>query len=275
MGKSGGGKKKNKVTTDSSKKPNINGGNVSDAEILFLKRAQELKEEGNSKYQSGDFSGALERYSKGLKLIPNDHPNRAVFHSNRAACLMQINPIDYEEVISECSLALTVQPGLTRALLRRARAFEAVGKVDLAVEDVNAVLKTEPNHKEAMEMSRQLASPTQDSSSEETELKLDDWLHDFAQLFRSRLHVDPDAHLDLHDLGKDRFSEALEETLTSEEAEPLFDRAANKFQQMAAFALLNWGNVHMFAAQKRFALEESTEEAYEWVKQRTTTTRDG
>ncbi|VVA90912.1 unnamed protein product [Arabis nemorensis] len=274
MGKSGGGKKKkggggsNKVTTS---KPIVNGGNVSDAQILLIKRAQELKEEGNNKYQAGDFSGALERYSKGLEVIPNDHPNRAVFHSNRAACLMQINPNDYEDVITECSLALKFQPGFTRALLRRARAFEAVGKLELAVQDVNAVLKTEPNHKEAMEMSRQLASPpAEDSSSEYTEVEMDDWLFEFAQLFRSRLRIDPDAHVDLHNLGVDLCSEALEETLTSEEAQPLFDEAGAKFQKVAAIALLDWGNVLMLSAKKRIPLEESTVpgHAYEWVKQR-------
>ncbi|KFK43396.1 hypothetical protein AALP_AA1G120700 [Arabis alpina] len=288
MGKSGGGKKKksggggtNKVTTDSSK-PNVNGGNTSDTQILFLKRAQELKEEGTKKYQAGDYAGALERYSKGLKLVPDDHPNRAVFHSNRAACLLQINPIDYEEVISECSLALKIQPGFTRALLRRAKAFEALGKVDLAVEDVNEVLKAEPNHKEAMEMSRQqLASSTKDDvkknhtdcsscCSEETEGKMDDWIHDFAELFRTRLRIDPEAHVDIHDLAVDRCNEALEETLTSEEAQPLFEEAAGKFQQVAALALLDWGKVLILAAEKRNLLEESTVtgEAYEWVKQR-------
>ncbi|MCI22570.1 putative heat shock protein 70 (HSP70)-interacting protein, partial [Trifolium medium] len=37
-----------------------------------------------------------------------------------------MKPIDYESVISECTLALQVQPQFVRALLRRARAFEAV-----------------------------------------------------------------------------------------------------------------------------------------------------
>ncbi|KFK43394.1 hypothetical protein AALP_AA1G120500 [Arabis alpina] len=227
---SGGKKKKggggtDKVTTDSSKKPIVNGGNFSDAQ-LFIKCAQDLKEEAHKKYQAEDLSGALEYYSKGLKRIPDNHPNKAVFHSICAACLLQINPINYEEVIAECSLALKIQPGFTRALLRIAKAFEAIGKVDLAVQDVNTVLKAHPNHKEAMEILREAAPPTEDSSSEEMEM--DDWLYDFSQLFRSRLHIDPDAHADLHDI---RCTEAFEETLTSEEAQPLFDKAAEKFNR--------------------------------------------
>lgn len=543
MGKSGGRKKKsgggggggvnggsNQAENTASSKPIVNGGVDFDASI-FLKRAHELKEEGNKKFQGKDFAGALEQYSNGLKLIPKNHQDRALFHSNRAACLMQMKPVDYDNVIAECTMALKVQPGFTRALLRRARALEAVGKYELAVQDVNLLLGADPNHKDATEMSRRLmmaagsgpqsrpspaalgasaalggpvnglgpclpsrpvhkkvassstspvgslatskvvverqqmspviengsqsksqmpkivlkplidsskgnamkaesvavvtqekrirwrplkfvydhdirlgqmpvncgfkvlrdivrsrfpssksvlvkykdndgdlvtvtstaelrlaesvadalltkepesdksdsvgmlrlhvvdVSPEQEpplpeeeeeeeeveekvveeeivspptesvseteisneksdkekaSSSEDPEMKeleMDDWLFDFAQLFRSNVGIDPDAHVDLHELGMELCSEALEETVTSEEAQPLFEKAAAKFQEVAALAFFNWGNVHMCAARKRIPLEESAEKekvagqlqtAYEWVKERYT-----
>uniref|UniRef100_A0A1J3FZS3 Tetratricopeptide repeat protein 1 n=1 Tax=Noccaea caerulescens TaxID=107243 RepID=A0A1J3FZS3_NOCCA len=557
MGKSGGRKKKsggggggaggsnqvNPTETTVPAKPIVNGGVDFDTSI-FLKRAHELKEEGNKKFQAKDFNGAFEQYTNGLKLIPKSHPDRAVFHSNRAACLMQMKPIDYENVISECSMALKVQPGFTRALLRRARALEAVGKFELAVQDVNVLLGTDPNHKDATEMSHRLmmagsgpqsrpspaalgasaalggpvnglgpclpsrpvhkkvassspssspvgsltlpistttsnnssklerpvtengpesktqmpkivlkplidsskgatkvveqssssvavltqekrirwrplkfvydhdirlsqmpvncgfkvlreivrsrfpssksvlikykdndgdlvtvtsttelrlaesaadalltkepesdksesvgmlrlhvvdvspeqepplleeeeeeeeeveekpvveeetrTSPTESDaeisneksdkekavSSEDPEMKeleMDDWLFDFAQLFRSHVGIDPDAHVDLHELGMELCSEALEETVTSEEAQPLFDKAAAKFQEVAALAFFNWGNVHMCAARKRIPLSESAEKekvegqlqiAYEWVKEKYTLAKE-
>ena len=125
MGKSGGRKKKggvnqNHVSGDSNPVPNVNGG-VDLNSSIFLKRANELKEEGNKRFQAKDYVGALEQYENALKLTPKIHPDRAVFHSNRAACLMQMKPIDYETVIAECSMALQVQPRFARALLRRAR----------------------------------------------------------------------------------------------------------------------------------------------------------
>ncbi|ESQ35631.1 hypothetical protein EUTSA_v10006907mg [Eutrema salsugineum] len=549
MGKSGGRKKKsgggggsNQVnpSENTAKQPIVNGGVDFDASI-FLKRAHELKEEGNKKFQGKDFQGALEQYANALKLIPKNHPDRAVFHSNRAACLIQMKPIDYDNVIAECSMALKVQPGFSRALLRRARALEAVGKYELALQDVNLLLETDPNHKDATEMSRRLmmagsgpqsrpspaalgasaalggpvnglgpclpsrpvhkkvassssssshvgslslpvsttsnkverqqmnpvtengtesktqmpkivlkplndslkgsakaeqsssvvalaqekrtrwrplkfvydhdirlgqmpvncgfkvlreivrsrfpssksvlikykdndgdlvtvtstaelrlaesaadglltkepesdksdsvgmlrlhvvdVSPEQEpplpeeeeeeeveekpveeeirtspsesvseteiineksdkekaSSSEDPEMKeleMDDWLFDFAQLFRSHVGIDPDAHVDLHELGMELCSEALEETVTSEEAQPLFDKAAAKFQEVAALAFFNWGNVHMCAARKRIPLEESADKetvagqlqtAYEWVKERYTLAKE-
>ncbi|CAN6479072.1 unnamed protein product [Victoria cruziana] len=123
---------------------------------IFLKRAHELKEEGNRRFQSKDFAGALQQYELALKLIPKTHPDRAVFHSNRAACLLQMKPVQFDAVIAECTLALHAQPRFPRALLRRARAFEALGKFDLAVQDVQSLLQSDPNNQDALEIARRL-----------------------------------------------------------------------------------------------------------------------
>ncbi|KAH7855406.1 hypothetical protein Vadar_024485 [Vaccinium darrowii] len=47
------------------------------------------------------------------------------------------------------------------------------------------------------------------------------------------------------------YSEAMKETVTSEEAQYLFHMSAEKFQETAALALFNCGNVHMSSARKR------------------------
>ncbi|KDP20690.1 hypothetical protein JCGZ_21161 [Jatropha curcas] len=562
MGKSGGRKKKgsgglNQVSdggkiSNSTTVPNANGAVDFDSSI-FLKRAHELKEEGNKRFQNKDYVGALEQYDSALRLTPKTHPDRAVFHSNRAACLMQMKPIDYDTVIAECTMALQVQPRFVRALLRRARAFEAIGKYDMAMQDVQVLLGAEPNHRDALEIARRLrtalgprqeaqqdlqsrpspaalgasavrgapiaglgpclptrpvskkaanslggltvsagnkiekppvnlvsdngpdtkaqlpklvlkpssgspkpganlakdshgeqslsssmqlpvhghalevavrwrplklvydhdirlaqmpvnctfkvlreivskrfpssksvlikykdndgdlvtitctaelrlaessadsllpkepdtdktdaagmlrlhiveVSPeqepplleeeedkpleTQETKGDESgshsslgesvleaddaeidkeekevtkdktrvsedlegrEIEMDDWLFEFAQLFRTHVGIDPDAHVDLHELGMELCSEALEETVTSEEAQNLFDKAALKFQEVAALAFFNWGNVHMCAARKRIPLDESAgkevvaaqlQVAYDWVKEK-------
>lgn len=556
MGKSGGRKKKSGGVKaelgDNPINPVPNANGVVDLDSsIFLKRAHELKEEGNRRFQLKDYAGALEQYDSALRLTPKSHPDRAVFHSNRAACLMQMKPIDYDSVISECTLALQIQPRFIRALLRRVRAFEAIGKYEMAMQDVQTLLAAEPNHRDALEIARRIrtaiaprqeahqdlqsrpspaalgasavrgapigglgpclpARPMQKktvpvaqlgsaispnskpekaqssfvaecgsdpkpqlpklvlkpsngsskpnynqsksnrkeqlssmgalSSSEQAteavtrwrplklvydhdirlaqmplncnfgvlrdivskrfpssksvlikykdndgdlvtitcsaelrsaesfadsliaketetsktdsigmlrlhivevtpeqepplleeeeerpvesegleeeengshsslgdsvldtsgtelekkekegpkekqgdsedpeskEVEMDDWLFEFAQLFRSHVGIDPDAHIDLHELGMELCSEALEETVTSEEAQSLFDKAAAKFQEVAALAFFNWGNVHMCAARKRIPLDESAPKdimasqlqvAYDWVK---------
>ncbi|XP_022752999.1 protein CLMP1-like [Durio zibethinus] len=561
MGKSGGRKKKggsNQVSVDNNSSiatAHANGGVDLDSSI-FLKRAHELKEEGNRKFQNKDYVAALQHYDNALRLIPKTHPDRAVFHSNRAACLMQMKPIDYDTVIAECTMALQVQPCFVRALLRRARAFEAIGKYEMAMQDVQLLLGADPNLKDALEIASRLrtalgprqeaqqdlqrrpspaalgasairgapiaglgpclparplpkkttasssaasvvlpsnklekyqmnsaaengpenkaqlprlvlkpssgslkatdnlskdgqreqsfyasihgqvlevaikwrplklvydhdirlsqmpvncsfkvlreivskrfpssksvlikykdndgdlvtitcttelrlaessadapilkeseadktsgfgmlrlhiveVSPEQEpplpeeeeekplesdgakadesgshsslgdtvsegfdteiektgkeSSKEKVgasddpeckEVGMDDWLFEFAQLFRTHVGIDPDAHIDLHELGMELCSEALEETVTSEEAQILFDKAAAKFQEVAALAFFNWGNVHMCAARKRIPLDESAgkevlsaklQVAYDWVREKYSLARE-
>jgi tetratricopeptide (TPR) repeat protein len=556
MGKSGGARKKkgggNQVSADNSA-PNANGGVDLDSSV-FLKRAHELKQEGNDRFTSKDYVGALEQYDNALKLTPKTHPDRAVFHSNRAACLMQMKPIDYEAVIAECNMALQVQPRFVRAILRRAKALEAIGKYEMAMQDVQVLLGADPNNGDALEFARRLrtalgprqeaqqdlqsrpspaalgasavrgapvgglgpclparpvpkkatttaggsvilpnnkperpqtvlptengpeskvqlpklvlkpssgsskpANPSKDNRKENSslssvslrgqtpeaaiqwrplklvydhdirlaqmpvkctfrvlreivgkrfpssksvlikykddgdlvtitcsgelrsaesfvdnlipkdpetdktdsigmlrlhivevgpeqepplleeeeekdmesegnkgdesgynsslgesvlepadtginkieneaqkeksvaedpeskEVEMDDWLFEFAQLFRTHVGIDPDAHIDLHGLGMELCSEALEETVTSEEAQGLFDKAAAKFQEVAALAFFNWGNVHMCAARKRIPLDESAGKevvaaqlhvAYDWVKGRYSLARE-
>ncbi|XP_078437983.1 octicosapeptide/Phox/Bem1p (PB1) domain-containing protein / tetratricopeptide repeat (TPR)-containing protein [Wolffia australiana] len=457
---------------------------------VFIRRAHELKEEGNRRFQAKDFSEALGVYQLGLKLLPRSHPDRAIFHSNRAACLLQMTPVDHSAVVAECSLALAAQPGFPRALLRRARALEAIGRLAEAADDVSALLAADPDHREAAELARRLhvppAQPSRpspaalgasavrgaapvgglgpclparppppkkppppkpnspppsspklnppaadaaatvseqprpsppppetaaaaglplklvydhdirlaelgrrcgfralretvskrfpcsnsvlikfrdadgdlvtitssaelalavnslppgdtlklhivevppaqepplpeeeedleqqpeeknlDSMDEKQvaeagmeggedqgrlneevvkrigdlegkkeeeaggEVEMDDWLFEFAQLFRTQVGIDPDAHLDLHELGMELCSEALEETVTSEEAQELLAMAAGKFQEVAALALFNWGNVYMCAARKRMPLDPGQlRPAFDWVRER-------
>ncbi|KAF7071950.1 hypothetical protein CFC21_077161 [Triticum aestivum] len=513
---------------------------------VLLRRAHELKEEGNRLFQSRDYAGALRQYELALHLAPRGHPDRAVFHSNRAACLLQLRPVDHKAVAEECSLALQAEPRFPRALLRRARALEALGRYELALADTLALLALDPNHRDAIDLSHRLRSrisssssssasaaptheptsrpspaalgasavvaglgpslpsrpfpkkqsppspppplqqpgpamtkfnsspapklvpfsnspsssakastadisqktvpalsvpstqpvtetslinrkvvtrwrplklvyghdirlgempekcsfqtlrevvakrfpsskavlmkykdadgdlvtitctselrlaeacgvgtdamegdtklpmlrlhivevspeqepplPTEEQKLEEEELlitgedssshtsaevanaemtkpdlengvaeqstltgkkdcghaeckeaEIDDWLLQFAELFRNQVGIDADAHLDLHEVGMELCSEALEETVTSEEAQSLFEMAAAKFQEVAALALFNWGNVHMCAARKRIPLDESSPKeimsaqlrtAYDWVLER-------
>lgn len=564
MGKSGGRRKKGGANQNqgggvdnsgsSAAPPTANGGVESLDSSIFLKKANELKEEGNRRFQNKDYAGALQQYESALKLTPKTHPDRAVFHSNRAACLMQMKPVDYEAVIAECTMALQVQPRFVRALLRRARAFEAVGKYEMAVQDVQFLLAADPSNHDALDIAQRLRTalgprqeaqqdlhsrpspaalgasavrgapiaglgpclparpavkkgvnsvvgsvmspsnnkldksqsvlpnengpdtksqppklvlkpsngsakppnakkedhkeqsstihgqcsevairwrqlklvydhdirlaqmpvncsfrilrdlvskrfpssssvlikykdcdgdlvtitstdelrlaessvdshlvkePGEDKSdsvamlrlhivevspeqeplileedeekpvenegtkgdesgshsslgesvsevpdteidkvgkedapkekpvaagdTECKEVEMDDWLFEFAQLFRSHVGIDPDAHIDLHELGMELCSEALEETVTSEEAQGLFDKAASKFQEVAALAFFNWGNVHMCAARKRIPLDESAGKevvaeqlqlAYDWVKEKYSLARE-
>ncbi|KAM1435807.1 hypothetical protein ACFX2I_043708 [Malus domestica] len=80
---------------------------------------------------------------------------------------------------------------------------------------------------------------------------VEDWVIQFARLFKNHI-----------------YSEAMEDAVTLEDAQELFDIAADKFQEMVALALFNWGNVHMSKVRKRVSFPEdaSRETIIELIK---------
>lgn len=68
------------------------------------------------------------------------------------------------------------------------------------------------------------------AEAEEEVVEFDDWLLDFAELFREHLGIDADGHVDLHNEGLEKCNQALEAAVGSEAAVPLFEQAAAKFQ---------------------------------------------
>ncbi|KAI4376702.1 hypothetical protein MLD38_014436 [Melastoma candidum] len=453
---------------------------------VFIAMSQELKEEGNRLFQKRDYEGAMLKYEKALKLLPRVHIDVSYLRSNMATCYMQLGLSEYPRAISECNLALEVTPKYSKALLKRARCYEALNRLDLALRDTSTVLNMEPNNAMALEISDRVkaaiaerglsvnsvtvelppdyvdpptlslakvvkekkkksksnwieekkplekhekatgnadkveekkveqkieiskaeegnedkkpedkavveekielskrtvklvlgddirwaqlpvscsllqvreairdrfpssgavlikyrdqegdlvtitsdeelrwaealaesqgsfrlyvveVSPDQDpfmgklshkdgdiesnlkqekpldangnlvaSQQQKNQLTcIDDWIIHFAQLFKNYVGLDSDEYLDLHELGMKLYSEAMEETVTSEEAQNIFGIAADKFQEMAAVALFNWGNVHMSRARKGVYLSEDASEhailekikdAYDWA----------
>ncbi|KDP30208.1 hypothetical protein JCGZ_16990 [Jatropha curcas] len=471
MGKQSGKNKKGvaELSGDSNMKQNkvkFNSSEASDKDNeIFISMSQKLREEGNKHFQKRDYQGALMKYEKAVKLLPRNHIDISHLRSNMAACYMQMGLGEYPRAIHECNLALEITPKYSKALLKRARCYEALNRLDLALRDVCMVLNIEPNNIMAIEVSERVKkaleqkglrvndtaielppeyveppsiltktkavkektrkkktknineknameeieekkvdgqieeNQTEDKAVVEKEISctkeepkknvklvfgddirwaqlplncslvqlkevisdrypgsgsvlikyrdqegdlitittdeelkwaeasaesnasirlylvkvdsqkdlffekpagerelhkldseqnfvtdngnvekakevengscyIDEWIVEFAKLFKDHVGFDSDAYLGLHELGVKVYSEAMEETVTSEEAQNLFITAAAKFQEMAALALFNWGNVHMSRARKRVYLTEdaSRESVLEQIK---------
>ncbi|XP_047047174.1 protein PHOX1-like [Lolium rigidum] len=428
-------------------------------ETIFAEMARELREEGNKLFQRRDYDRALLAYEKSLKLLPSPATGPAAaadvagLRSNLAACYMQMAPPDHYRAVNECNLALDAAPRYGKALLKRARCFEALGRLDLAARDVERVLAAEPGNLTAVDLGERVrramvekgfvvdekavmqtpeevvaaapkqqkprnkkkgrkaaakaaaaaveeegnpaaAEPAPAAPEEEPprqvklvfgedirwaqvpascgmaqlreavrgkfpglkavlvkyrdregdlvtitnqdELKwaeelvdpgsslrlyvteadpehepyledansgslvnntsdngsirsnnrqdedrstvtcIDDWIVQFARLFKNHVGVSSDEYLDLHEVSMKLYTEAIEDTITSDEAQEVFQLAEGNFQEMAALAFFQWGNVHMSRARKRLLLpEDSTKElvlekvkeAYEWAKE--------
>ncbi|KAM0897935.1 hypothetical protein ACQ4PT_022252 [Festuca glaucescens] len=432
-------------------------------ETIFAEMAQELREEGNKLFQRREYERALLNYEKAVKLLPSAAASPAAaadvayLHSNLAACYMQMSPPDHYRAINECNLALDAAPRYSKALLKRARCFEALGRLDLAARDVDKVLAAEPGNLTAVDLGERVrrtmvekgfvldekavmqtpeevvaaapkqqkprkkkgrkaaakaaaaameeegeegkalaGEPAQEQAASEEEpprqvklvfgedirwaqvpascgmaqlreavrgkfpglkavlvkykdregdlvtitnqdeLKwaeelvepgsslrlyiteanpdhepyledastmslvnntsdngsirsnnrqdeerstvtcIDDWIVQFARLFKNHVGVSSDEYLDLHEVSMKLYTEAIEDTITSDEAQEVFQLAEGNFQEMAALAFFQWGNVHMSRARKRLLLPEDSnkelvlekvKEAYEWAKE--------
>lgn len=485
------GKKSGKNKTPGGSKPVDSSSRKAydnDTEI-FISMAQEHKDEGNKLFQKKDYEGAILKYEKALKLLPGNHINVSYLHSSMAACYMQMGITDFPRAIHECNLALEVTPKYSKALLKRARCYEALNRLELAIKDVSLVLDMEPKNLMAIEIANRVKSlvekklteeksnnlmgkenggkvneeeiksllaqdhiqETQQNSLKEKKHKkkskkherddekkdfdddddiqkkvseeevkkkndecktielelvneekeaedklvveekitvfskengpkmsiklvygddirwakipfncdvlelreiiferfplsravlmkyqdqegdmvtvttneelrwaesasgqngsvklyivevnpeqdpffdhvrrheqkrklrkssscIDDWIVEFSQIFRNYVGFDSDSYLDLYESGMKLYTEAMEDTVTSEEAQELFDNAADKFQEMAALALFNCGNVHMSRARKRAYFKEDNsreslisniKDLYEWAQ---------
>ncbi|RDX79076.1 Protein PHOX1, partial [Mucuna pruriens] len=124
--------------------------------MVFISMSQELKNEGNRLFQKRDLEGALLKYEKALKLLPRNHIDVSYLRSNMAACYMQMGLSEFPRAIHECDLALEVTPKYGKALLKRARCYEALNRLDLALRDVSTVVKMEPNNVMALEISEKV-----------------------------------------------------------------------------------------------------------------------
>ncbi|KAG6481050.1 hypothetical protein ZIOFF_057642 [Zingiber officinale] len=128
---------------------------VNEDTTIFIEMAQD-KKEGNKLFQRREYEDALLKYEKAIKLLPKNHIGVAYVRSNMAASCMQMNPEDYHQAINECNLAPEVVPNYSKALVKRAKCFEALDMLDLACEDADLVLRLEPNNIAALEISERM-----------------------------------------------------------------------------------------------------------------------
>lgn len=125
--------------------------------------------------------------------------------------------------------------------------------------------------KEKLEKKQVESAHNKDGESKEMRFEstcISDWIIQFAKFFKNHVGFDIDAYIDLHEIGVKLYSEAMEETVTSDEAQEIFAVAADKFQELAALAMFNWGNVHTSRARKRvyFTDDSSRQSVLEQIK---------
>merc|ERR1719273_1762405 len=115
----------------------------------IYKKAKSLKakkEEGNTAFKAGNLDEAYKLYSEALLIDPCNRSTNAKLHFNRATVAAKQKKMD--ECISDCDKALDLDPGYTKALLRRAKCYMESEQFEEAVRDYEKVLKSDKGNME-------------------------------------------------------------------------------------------------------------------------------
>ncbi|XP_056428005.1 protein unc-45 homolog A isoform X2 [Hyla sarda] len=121
--------------------------------------SENLREDGNKHFKSGDYQTALSCYTKALRLSA-DKKDAAILHRNRSACYLKLE--DYVKAEEDASKAIEVDGGDVKALFRRSQAFEKLGKLEQAILDLRRCLSLEPKNKVFQDAVRNLGVKTQE-----------------------------------------------------------------------------------------------------------------
>lgn len=116
-------------STDAKKKPE---------KLSPLEEAIKHKETGNLCFKNGKYDEAIDAYDKAIAVCPLDKTtDLSQFYQNRAAAYEQLKK--WQSVADDCTQALELNPKYTKALARRARAFENLDQFESCLEDITAV----------------------------------------------------------------------------------------------------------------------------------------
>lgn len=140
--------------------------------LASVREAAAAKERGNALFKSGRYEEAVEHYTSGIMLDPNN----AVIAANRAMALLKLGR--HAAAITDASVALSLDPTYAKAYLRRAAARRELADLQGALRDCERALELEPNSpyvREVLETIRreQVDSAISSASHEQTPKAID------------------------------------------------------------------------------------------------------
>jgi DnaJ homolog subfamily C member 7 len=111
----------------------------------MLQKLMRMKEEGNAAFKAKDYQRAVELYTQGLEIDPNNKDiNSKLLHNRAQAHLILRN---YDRAIQDCTKALQLDSSYIKALKFRAKAHGAAGNWEEAARDFKSVFEANPSEK--------------------------------------------------------------------------------------------------------------------------------
>lgn len=108
----------------------------------ILRRARMEKDQGGALFKQGHVPQALECYSRALALTPDD----ATLRANRALCHLKLGNASL--ALTDADAAIAAEPDHAKAHYRRAKALQALSRLDDARKAMDDVCRLLPNAKD-------------------------------------------------------------------------------------------------------------------------------
>lgn len=87
--------------------------------------ALELKDKGNDAYRAKEYAKAIILYSEALAAVERkDVELLTTLYSNRAACTLQLKPLNLKSVLNDCNNALKLDERHVKSMYRKASALK-------------------------------------------------------------------------------------------------------------------------------------------------------
>ncbi|EPY53435.1 UBA/TPR/DNAJ domain-containing protein Ucp7 [Schizosaccharomyces cryophilus OY26] len=130
--------------------------NEADIDSMSISMTEQEQAEGNNYYYKGDFSQAIENFSKALSQIPESHTRCIPLLCNRSLCYMKIGDIRTSLQDSEKALEIigkrkgegefikekSMNEFYVKSMIRKAQALEQLEKYELALESWTELLSS-------------------------------------------------------------------------------------------------------------------------------------
>ena len=118
--------------------------------------AEDYKTQGNDFFKKKNYKKAIECYTKAIKL----NRSEPTYYTNRASAYMATN--NYDSALSDCRLALSLNPDHPRALTRGARCLIVLGQLAEAKEMMSHADRVQPDDQQVKEEYKNLSEALQD-----------------------------------------------------------------------------------------------------------------
>ncbi|GAP85278.1 putative stress-induced-phosphoprotein 1 [Rosellinia necatrix] len=103
-------------------------------------KAEEAREEGNTKFKEQDFPGAVAAYSEMIKRSPEDPRG----YSNRAAAFVKL--FEFPSALEDCNAAIKKDPKFIRAFIRKAQIYFGMRKYSECIDACSEATEVDNAH---------------------------------------------------------------------------------------------------------------------------------